>query len=151
MFPIVIRMLKCWGLVRFRTLPLGLLRRRLLLLLLLLLLLVLLLLQLQLQLQLQQLLLLLPATVVTAPLKLEKRSCRCGGVIISMYIERAQMTRLFCVSRGRRCSKRLTRVCCVLVGFVFFFRSALGFESCSFRVWDCTASGCGFRGLGVYL
>ena len=118
MFPIVIRMLKCWGLVRFRTLPLGLLRRRLLLLLLLLLLLVLLLLQLQLQLQLQ--LLLLPATVVTAPLKLEKRSCRCGGVIISMYIERAQMTRLFCVSRGRRCSKRLTRVCCVLVGFVFF-------------------------------
>ena len=34
---------------------------------------------------------------------------------------------------------------------LFFSDSALGFESCSFRVWDCSASVCWFRGLGDLL
>ena len=57
---------------------------------------------------------LIPATVFNVPLNFEKRSCRCGGVLISVYFGSTQMTRLFCVLCGRRCSKRFTRVCCVL-------------------------------------
>ena len=66
------------------------------------------------QLLLLLLLLLLPATVFTVPVNFEKRSCRCGGVLILVYFGSTQITKLFCVMCGRGCSKMFTRVCCVL-------------------------------------
>ena len=57
----------------------------------------------------------LPATGFTVPLFFEKRSCRCGGVLISVYFGSTQMTRLFCVLCGRVVRKGL-RACVVSYG-----------------------------------
>ena len=61
------------------------------------------------------LVLVLPATGFTVPLFFEKRSCRCGGVLISVYFGSTQMTRLFCVLCGRVVRKGL-RACVVSYG-----------------------------------
>ena len=60
-------------------------------------------------------LLVVPATGFTVPLFFEKRSCRCGGVLISVYFGSTQMTRLFCVLCGRVVRKGL-RACVVSYG-----------------------------------